>query len=66
VLANDPKNVAALLASGRVDIKSGDPNGGLEFLSRAFPLATELDNQEEKATILQATVCGLQHPEPAQ
>jgi tetratricopeptide (TPR) repeat protein/tRNA A-37 threonylcarbamoyl transferase component Bud32 len=55
VLANDPKNVAALLASGRVDIKSGDPNGGLEFLSRAFPLATELDNQEEKATILQAT-----------
>jgi tetratricopeptide (TPR) repeat protein/TolB-like protein len=55
VLANDPKNVAALLASGRVDIKSGDPNGGLEFLSRALPLATELDNQEEKATILQAT-----------
>ena len=54
VLANDPKNVEALLASGRVSIKADDPNGGLEFLSRALPLATELDNQEEKASILQA------------
>ncbi len=55
VLASDPKNVAALLASGRVDIKNGDPNGGLDYLGRALPLATELDNQEEKAAILQAT-----------
>jgi serine/threonine protein kinase/tetratricopeptide (TPR) repeat protein len=55
VLASDPKSVAALLASGRVAIKSGDPHGGLDFLSRALPLATELDNQEEKASILQAT-----------
>jgi tetratricopeptide (TPR) repeat protein/tRNA A-37 threonylcarbamoyl transferase component Bud32 len=55
VLANDPKNVQALLASGRVAIKSDDANSGLEFLSRALPLATELDNQEEKATILHAT-----------
>lgn len=55
VLANDPKNVAALLASGRVAIKSDDPNGGLDYLGRALPLATELDNQEEKAAILQAT-----------
>ena len=55
VLANDPKNVEALLASGRVAIKADDPNGGLEFLGRALPLATELDNREEKAAILQAT-----------
>ena len=55
VLANDSKNVAALLASGRVAIKSDDPNGGLDYLGRALPLATELDNQEEKAAILQAT-----------
>lgn len=55
VLANDPKNVEALLANGRVEIKSGDAQGGLDFLSRALPLATELDNQEEKASILQAT-----------
>jgi serine/threonine protein kinase/tetratricopeptide (TPR) repeat protein len=55
VLTSDPKNVAALLASGRVAIKSGDPHTGLDFLGRALPLATELDNQQEKANILQAT-----------
>ena len=55
VLANDPKNVAGLLASGRVDIKSGNPQGGLDFLTRALSLAIQLDNQEEKAAILQAT-----------
>ena len=54
-LAGDPKNVQVLLASGRVAIKSGDPNGGLEFLKRALTLAIQLDNQEEKAAILQAT-----------
>jgi tetratricopeptide (TPR) repeat protein len=54
VLAADPKSVEALLAGGRVAIKSGDDNGGLDYLSRALPLATELDNQEEKASILQA------------
>ncbi len=55
VLASDPKNVEALLATGRVAIKSGDPNGGLEPLNRAFTLADQLNNQEEKAAILQAT-----------
>ena len=54
-LTDDPKNVQVLLASGRVAIKSGDPNGGLEFLKRALTLAIQLDNQEEKAAILQAT-----------
>jgi eukaryotic-like serine/threonine-protein kinase len=54
VLASDPKNVEALLSSGRVAIKSGDAHEGLDFLSRALPLATELDNQEEKASVLQA------------
>ncbi|MBB6146159.1 serine/threonine protein kinase/tetratricopeptide (TPR) repeat protein [Silvibacterium bohemicum] len=55
VLANDPKNVAALLASGRVAIRSGDPQGGLDFLSRALTLAIQFDNVEQKAVILQAT-----------
>ncbi|HEX3660186.1 MAG TPA: tetratricopeptide repeat protein [Acidobacteriaceae bacterium] len=55
VLSNDPRNVEALLASGRVDILAGDAQAGLDVLSRALPLATELDNQEEKASILQAT-----------
>ena len=55
VLTSDPKNVEALLASGRVDILSGNPQAGLEFLSKALNLAVELGNQEEKAKILQAT-----------
>lgn len=55
VLAADPKNVEALLISGQVAILSGDPNGGLDALGRALPLATELNNQQEEASILQAT-----------
>jgi tetratricopeptide (TPR) repeat protein len=55
VLASDPKNVAALLASGRVAIRSGDAKGGLDFLSKALPIAIELNNQQEKGAILQAT-----------
>ncbi len=55
VLSRDPKYVGALLASGRVEIKAGNPQAGLEFLTRALNLAIQLDNQEEKAAILQAT-----------
>ena len=55
LLANDPKNVDLLLASGRVAIKGGDPQSGLDFLDHAESLAIQLDNQEEKAAILQAT-----------
>jgi len=54
VLEEDPKYVDALLASGRVEIKSGNPQNGLDFLNRALTLAIQLDNQEEKAAILQA------------
>jgi eukaryotic-like serine/threonine-protein kinase len=53
-LERDPKSVDALLAMGRVEIRSGDPQGGLEFLNRGLTLAIQLENQEEKATILQA------------
>ncbi|MBZ5640452.1 MAG: tetratricopeptide repeat protein, partial [Acidobacteriia bacterium] len=55
VLEREPKYVDALLASGRVDIRRGNPQGGLDALSRALALATQLDNPEEKAAILQAT-----------
>jgi len=55
VVSHDPNNVTALLASGRVEIKAGNPQAGLEFLTRALNLAIQLDNQEEKAAILQAT-----------
>lgn len=55
VLAADPKNVEALLARGDVAVLSDDPNGALDYLGRALPLATELNNLQEKASILQAT-----------
>jgi len=55
VLALDPKRVEVLLAMGRVQIESGNPQSGLEFLARAQPLAIESSNDEERAEILQAT-----------
>ncbi len=54
VLASDPKYVAALLASGRVDIKSGDSQSALDPLNQALSLAIQFDNEEEKGSILQA------------
>ncbi len=54
VLASDPKFVAALLAIGRVDIKSGDPQSAIDPLNKALSLAIQFDNQEEKGAILQA------------
>jgi len=55
VLAADSKNLDALLAVGRVEIKSGNPQAGLDPLDRARHLAIDLDNQEQQALILQAT-----------
>src|SRR5579871_3357942 len=55
VLQADGKNLDALLAMGRVDIKSGNPQQGLDPLDRAQRLAIDLDNKEQQALILQAT-----------
>jgi tetratricopeptide (TPR) repeat protein len=55
VLKNDPKNLNALLARGWLEVRAGNPQAGLEPLNRALNLAIELDNQEQKAQILQAT-----------
>ena len=54
VLAGDSKNVEALLASGRIEIKSSNPQAGLDFLNRALSLSIQFDNQEIKGSILQA------------
>ena len=54
VLEQDPKYVDALLGSGRVEIKAGKPEAGLNYLNRAYDLSVQLDNQEAKAAILQA------------
>jgi len=55
VLALDPKRVEGLRAMGRVQIESGNPQSGLEYLARAQSLAIESSNDEERAEILQAT-----------
>jgi tetratricopeptide (TPR) repeat protein/predicted Ser/Thr protein kinase len=55
VLTADGKNLDALLAMGRVEIKSGNPQQGLDPLDRARHIAIDLDNQEQQALILQAT-----------
>jgi len=54
VLASDPKHVDALLAAGRVEIRSNNPKGSLDYLNRGLSLAVELDNRDGKATILNA------------
>ncbi len=55
VLQADGKNVDTLLAMGRIEIKAGNPQQGLDPLDRARHLAIDLDNQEQQALILQAT-----------
>jgi len=54
VLKADAKNVDALLAMGRVEIKAGNPQAGLDPLGKAENLAVEVDNLEQQALILQA------------
>ena len=55
VLQADSKNLDTLLAMGRIEIKSGNPQQGLDPLDRARHLAIDVDNQEQQALILQAT-----------
>ena len=52
ILASNPKDVAATLDLGAVEIKSGDSQGSLDPLNRAYSLAVQRDNQEQKATSL--------------
>ena len=53
VRSADSKNVDALLASGKVEIESGNPQAGLEFLNSAYSLATQFGNDEAKAAVEQ-------------
>jgi len=54
VLAADPNHVDALLAAGRVEIRSKNPKASLDYLNRGLSLAVQLDNPDGKATILNA------------
>ena len=52
LLTTNPKDVAATLELGRVSLKSGDPQGSLDPLSRAHTMAIQVDNQEQEAASL--------------
>jgi serine/threonine protein kinase/tetratricopeptide (TPR) repeat protein len=54
VVELDPKRLAGLRALGRVQIKSGNTQAGLEYLTRAQALSIELQDENERAQILQA------------
>jgi serine/threonine protein kinase/tetratricopeptide (TPR) repeat protein len=49
VLSANPKDVTATLEMGRIAIRSGDPQGSLDPLNRAYTLSIQMDNQEQKA-----------------
>ncbi len=55
ILAADPRNIKALWEMGVVEITLGDPQAALDSLSKGLSLATQVDNQEQKALILLST-----------
>jgi len=61
VLKSDPNNLAALLQAGWLEVDAGNPQAGLDLLNRALTLAVQLDNQEQKAVILQALGIAYEH-----
>lgn len=52
LIAQDPKNVDALIGMGRVGILRGDAQAGLEHLNVALTTAVQVDNEEQKASAL--------------
>jgi eukaryotic-like serine/threonine-protein kinase len=52
ILKANPKNITAMLAAGRLDVKLGKPEVSLDSLNRALTLSVQLDNQEQKADSL--------------
>ncbi len=61
VLSADGNNVDALLATGRVDIKAGNPQDSLDPLAKAKNQAIDLNNEEQEALILQAVGIAYKH-----
>jgi serine/threonine protein kinase/Tfp pilus assembly protein PilF len=53
-LQQDPKSVDSLIGMGRVEIRSRNPQDGLDYLNRALTLAIQFENEEAKATIVHA------------
>ncbi len=52
ILASNSKDLGAMIDLGRVAIRSGDAQGSLDPLNRAYSLAVQVDNPEQKATSL--------------
>lgn len=54
ILNSDPKNIKALWQMGVVEFMSSNPQAALEPLNKGLSLAIQVDNQEQKALLLQA------------
>ena len=54
ILQADPKNIKALWQMGMIEIKKENPQGALDPLNKGMSLAVQVDNQEQKAQLLQA------------
>ncbi len=54
ILQADPKNIKALWQLGVVEFMKDNPQGSLDPLNRGLSLAIQVDNQEDKALLLQA------------
>jgi len=54
ILQSDPKNVEALWQMGVAEIEKGNPQAALDPLNKGLTLAIQVDNQEQRALILQA------------
>ena len=52
ILQSNPKDIGAILDLGRIAIKSGDPQSSFDPLNRAYSLAVQVENQEQKAISL--------------
>ena len=52
LVSTNPKDITANLELGRLAIKSGDPQGSLDLLNRAYSLSIQMNNDEQKATSL--------------
>src|ERR1700722_17354330 len=54
ILQTDPRNIKALWQMGVVEIRENNPQAAVDPLNKGIALAVEVDNQEEKALLLQA------------
>ena len=61
ILASNPKDIGATIDLGRLQIKSGDNQSALELLNRAYSLAVQVDNQEQKGMSLHLMAVAYRH-----